>query len=79
MLLAVDSGDVVQVIWVSLAAGVGITLMFSLVVVGGGRSAEARRTGHNGIATGFAVLATLAFVIFAAGVAYGVHIMLSKS
>jgi hypothetical protein len=78
MRLAVAASDILQVVWVSLMAGVGITLMFSLVVLGGGRSANARRTGHDAAATGYAVLATVAFLVFAAGVVYGVHIMLSK-
>jgi hypothetical protein len=77
-LAAVDAGDLLEVVWVSLLAGVGITLTFSLVVLGGGRSAEARRTGRDRAASAYAVLAALAFAAFAAGVVYGVHIMLSK-
>jgi hypothetical protein len=78
MLAAVQVSDLLEVVWVSLVAGVGITLTFSLVVLGGGRSAEARRTGRDRVAGGYVALATLAFVLFAAGVAYGVQIMLSK-
>jgi MFS superfamily sulfate permease-like transporter len=78
MVLAVSASDLLEVVWVSALAGVGITLAFSLVVLGGGRSTEARRGGRDAAATAYAVLAGLAFVAFAAGVVFGVHVMLSK-
>ena len=75
----VELGQLVQVVWVSLLAGVAVTAAFSLVVLGGARSAEARRTGRSGPAMAYAGLACLAFAFFAAVVAYGVHVMLTKS
>jgi hypothetical protein len=75
---AVQAGDILEVIWVSLAAAVFVSTVFSLVVVGGSRSAEARRNGDGTAAVVWAGLAVLAFALFAAAVAYGVHIMLSK-
>jgi hypothetical protein len=78
MLAAVNVGDLVEVIWVSLLAGVGVTLTFSLVVLGSGRSAEARRTGRDTAAIGYATLAGLAFLVFVVGLVLGVNIMLSK-
>jgi hypothetical protein len=78
VLAAVQAGDLLEVIWVSLVAGVFVTLTFSLVVAGSARSAEARRTGQgSGLLWGG--LALLAFAAFAAAVVFGVHIMLSKS
>jgi hypothetical protein len=56
-----------------------VSTVFSFVVVGSARSAEARRNGHGGGALVWGGLAVLAFALFAAAVAYGVHIMLSKS
>ena len=35
----VELGQIVEVIWVSLVAGVGITAIFSFVVLGSGLSA----------------------------------------
>ena len=77
MLAAVEAGDILEVIWVSLVAGVFVTVTFSLVVVGGARSAEARRTGQGNAAL-WAGVAVVCFAAFAVAVAYGVHIMLSK-
>ena len=78
MLAAVHVGDLLEVVWVSLLAGVGVTLTFSLVVLGSARSAEARRTGHAAAAIGYATLAGLAFLVFAVGLVVGVNIMLAK-
>ena len=67
-------GDIFEVVWVGLLAGVGITTMYSFVVLG---YSESRRA--EGAATvAWAVVALVAFAVFAAGVIYGVHILLSK-
>jgi hypothetical protein len=78
MLAAIDVGQIAQVIWVSVLAGVGITAAYSLVVLGSARSLQSRRSGQSGAAIAYAGLAVLIFCLFAAAVAYGVHIMLSK-
>jgi hypothetical protein len=78
VLAAVKVGDLAEVIWVSMVAGIGVTLAFSLIVLGSGRSAEARRTGRDAAALGYATLAVMAFIVFIAGLVLGVNIMLSK-
>jgi hypothetical protein len=78
MLAVVKAGDIVEVIWVSLAAGVFVTVAFSFVVLGMARSAEAARRGASAAAIAYAGLAVLAFAAFAAAVLFGVQIMLSK-
>jgi hypothetical protein len=75
---AVDAAGLLEVVWVSLVAGVGVTLTFSLVVLGGARSAAARREGRDGHAVVYGGLAALALLLFATGVVFGVNIMLSK-
>jgi hypothetical protein len=78
MLAAVKAADILEVVWVSLLAGVFVTAAFSVVVLGSARSAEARRTGQ-GSAFLWGGMAVVAFLAFAAVVVYGVHIMLAKS
>jgi hypothetical protein len=75
---AVDSHALLQVVWVSLVAGVGISALFSLVILGAARAGDARRVGHGGAAVGYALLAVLAFLAFAVGVALGVQTMITK-
>jgi hypothetical protein len=76
---AVEAGDILEVVWVSLLAGVFVSVSYSCVVLGSARSADARRN-HNGTAAlMWAGVAALAFAAFAGLVVFGVHIMLSKS
>jgi len=74
--LAVDTGLLWQVVWVSLLAGIGISALFSLVILGGARAGDARRAGRDGAALAYAAFALLAFVAFGLGVALGVQAML---
>ena len=77
-LFAVDGHLLVQVVWVSLVAGVGISVLFSFVIVGAARAGDARRAGRAGAATVYAVLAVLAFAAFAVGVVLGVQATVNK-
>jgi hypothetical protein len=76
--LAVEAGKLFEVVWVSMLAGVGITTAYSFVVVGTGKSAEARRTGRRGAALAYAVLAAVFLLLFAAAVVFAVQVMLRK-
>ena len=77
-LAAIDVGQLAEVLWVSLAAGIGVTVLFALVVRGSARSTDARRSGRDAVATAYGALAVLAFLAFAAIVVIGVKIMLAK-
>jgi uncharacterized membrane protein YhaH (DUF805 family) len=79
MIAAIALGQLAEVVWVSVLAGVGITTAYALVVLGSARSLQARRAGDTGAAVRHATLAILMLCLFAAAVAVGVHIMLSKS
>ena len=78
MLAAVQGGDIFEVVWVSLVAGVFVSTAFSFVVLGMARSAESARGGRGTAAIAYAGLALIAFALFAFAVGYGVHVMLSK-
>jgi hypothetical protein len=71
--------DILQLIGVSLVAGIGITGSYSFVVLGIGRSAAARRSGASLTALAYAAMAMLFLLIFAAGVMVAVKIMLTKA
>ena len=71
--------DILQLIGVSLVAGIGITASYSFVVLGIGRSAEARRSGESVPALAYAAMAMLFLLIFAFGVMLAVKIMLTKA
>jgi hypothetical protein len=76
---AVEAGDIFEVIWVSLIAGVVVSVTYSCVVLGSARSADARRNGQGTSALLWGGVALIAFAAFAATVVFGVHTMLAKS
>jgi hypothetical protein len=78
VVFAVDTCLLWQVIWVSAVAGVGISALFSLVIVGGARAGDARRASLQRVAAGYAALSVVAFLLFAAGVLLGVQEMVTK-
>jgi hypothetical protein len=78
ILLAVKLSQLLEVAWVSVLAGVGITTAYSFVVLGTGKSAEARRTGRRGAAFGYAALAGLFLLLFASAIVFAVQVMLRK-
>jgi hypothetical protein len=77
-LAAVQFGQLLKVVWVSLVAGLVVTVSFALVVRSSARSMEARRAGDGGAAARQATLALLFFAAFAAIVIVGLVIMLRK-
>ena len=77
MAAIVDTGALVEVVWVSLVAGVSVTTVYALALLGASRFSEARRAGQSGAAAGFGLLAAVAGLTFVAGVAYAVHLVLA--
>jgi hypothetical protein len=74
----IDTKALLKVIWVSFAAGAGLTAVFSLAIVGAARFTDRRRDGRSGAAAGFAVLAAVALAGIAAAIAYGLKVMTTK-
>jgi hypothetical protein len=77
-LFAVDVNLLLQVVWVSLAAGVGVSALFSFVILGAARAGDARRAGRDGAASLYLAFAVFTFLLFAVGVALGVQTMIQK-
>ena len=74
----VEWDDVVQVIWASLAAGLGATLAFSFAIVGATRAIDLRRDGHAGVASLYVVLMVVGIAVTAAAIVFGIVVMTSK-
>jgi hypothetical protein len=75
---AIDFHALGQVVWVSLVAGVGVSVLFSLVIWGADKAGDARRAGQDGQALTYGVVAVAAMVVFSAAVIFGVFVMLNK-
>jgi hypothetical protein len=74
----VDWATLGKVLVASLAAGVGVTVVFSLAIVGATRFVELRRNGKTREAGGYGLLLMLSLVAVAAAVVLGIVVMARK-
>lgn len=75
----VDWSALLQVVWVSVAAGLGVTVAASLAIFGTTRALDARREGQAMPAAMFSVIGLAGVLLLAAGVTLGVIVMTQKS
>jgi len=71
----VDWDALLQVIWVSLLAGVGVTGAYGFALLGSTRALESGRGGRLGIAIGYAVVGVLGLVIVVGAIVFGIVIL----
>ena len=74
----IDGGALLQVIWVSLAAGLVLVGAMSLAIVGFARASHERRERNAGAAGAYFAAAIAGTGVIAAAVVLGVAIMLHK-
>jgi hypothetical protein len=71
----VDWDALLQVIWVSLVAGVGVTAAWAFAIVGGTRSVERGRDGRGAEAVVYAAVGVLGFAAVVAAIVFGIVIL----
>ena len=75
----VDWGAILNVLWAASLGGVGVTVAFSLTLLGATRASDLRRGGRLPAAGAYATLAALCGIAVLLAVVFGVVIMTSKS
>lgn len=78
-LAAIASNALLKMLYSSLIAGIGVSLVFAIAVLAAIRSGERRRDHRAGAAIGLGVVAAGALLICAAAVVYGVFLVAHKS
>ncbi len=78
MAVVVETKELIETVIASLVAGVGITVVFSIGIWGAARFADLSRAERPLAAAAAAATATLAGLLTAAAVVFGVVIMSSK-
>ena len=71
MIFLTATSPLFKMVYSALIAGVGVSLVFSIAVLGAVRFSDMRRCGRTTAATGYALLAAGALVVSAAVVVYG--------
>ncbi len=74
----VDTSDLLEVIWVSSLAGVGVTVAYGLALLGVDRAIEFGRAGRGLEAIAYGALAVLAGGAVAASLVFGLIVMFAK-
>jgi hypothetical protein len=74
----VDWDALLQVVWASAAAGIGVTLAASTAIVGGARFADARRDGNPFGQAAFGLLTAIGVLAICACVVLGIVVMTDK-
>jgi hypothetical protein len=74
----IDTGDLLEVIVVSLVAGIGCTAAFGLAILGGTRAIDFGRVGRAAAATVYGALGALAMAVVVAAIAVGIVAMVDK-
>jgi hypothetical protein len=68
----VDTDALLQVVWVSLLAGVGVPSCYALAILGASRTVEYGRDGHTAQAVLFAVVGVLGLAVVIASIVFGI-------
>ncbi|HMJ94620.1 MAG TPA: hypothetical protein VK486_02150 [Thermoleophilaceae bacterium] len=71
----VDTHALLQVIWVSILAGVAVTAAYGLAILGATRAVEFGRDRRVGEATVYAVIGIVGLVVFLAAIVFGIVIL----
>jgi hypothetical protein len=75
---AVDWDALLQVVWVSVLTGIGVTSAFAIAIYGATRAMDLGRDGRVAEAGMFAVVAAAALVAVGGAVVFGIVAMTDK-
>jgi formate/nitrite transporter FocA (FNT family) len=76
--VVIDTKALVKVIWVSFAAGAGLTVAFSLAIVGTTRLGDRQREGRTTAAVAYGALAGVALIVIVVAIVLGIKAMATK-
>lgn len=68
----VDTDALLEVVWVSLIAGVGVPTCYGLAILGTTRALEFGRNGRPGEAAAFALVGVLGLAVVIASIVFGI-------
>jgi uncharacterized membrane protein len=78
MIAAIDAGQLFELVYAAALAGIAVAIVFALVILGTTRADDLRRAGRDAAAGAYLVLAALAALAMAGGVAFGISVIVTK-
>jgi hypothetical protein len=74
----VDTHDLLEVIWVSIVAGIGLTAVYGVAIVGATRAVDLGRRGATVSAVIFGALGIAALAVVLAAIVFGIATLSDK-
>lgn len=74
----VDWDALLQMLWSAALAGIGVSVVFGIGLLGAVRFVDARRDGRGAEAAIYGVLAIAGLAVVAAGIVFGIAVMVGK-
>ena len=74
----VDVDALLEVLWVTFAAGIGVTAAWAAAILGATRWVDLSRSGRTGEAVLFGLVALAGFAVVVAAVVFGIVVMSHK-
>lgn len=73
----VDTDALVQMLWASLLAGVGVTSAYGLAILGATRALEFGRDGRLAAAVAFGAVGVVGFAVVIAAIVFGILMLIN--
>jgi Na+/H+-dicarboxylate symporter len=74
----VDTDALLEVIWVSIAAGIGLTAVYGVAIVGASRALDSGRQGHTVGAVLYGAIGVLALAVVVVAIVLGIESLSDK-
>jgi hypothetical protein len=74
----VDTDALLEVIWVSIVAGIGLTAAYGLAIVGASRALDSGRQGSTAGAVVYGALGVVALAVVVVASVYGIETLSDK-
>jgi hypothetical protein len=74
----VDTDALLEVIWVSIAAGIGLTAVYGVVIVGASRALDSGRQGHRVSAVFYGAVGVVALAVVLLAIVLGIETLSDK-
>jgi len=77
-LATIDWDAMLTAVWVGAAGGVGVTVAYGFVILGGIRAVDLSRDGRTGAAVVFGAIGALAAIAVVGAIVFGIVILTNK-
>ena len=74
----VDTDALLEVIWVSIAAGIGLTAIYGVAIVGTSRAVDSSRRGQVAVAVLYGALGFVALAVVVVASVFGIETLSDK-